>query len=628
MPSEEPGAAREHARLTELASYEVMDTAPEAAFDALVVAATLVADVSFGGIGLLDDRREWFKARVGLPTTELPREQAFSRLVVQTGRSLVIADTRTDTRLADNPYVRSGRVLFYAGFPLRSPSGTLLGALCVTEAAPRTLTAEQVQVLTTLADQAMAQLELRRQVAEAYRSRDEARRRQTVLDAVLASVDVGLLVCDERGKVLADNGFMRELVGLDTGDPDVDAYPTVAMRCWDGTPVVGDDRPVERTLRDGSYDEELQLEGPVGTRFVQTTGHSLVGPDGERLGAVIAAHDITAMREREAELSARIHDVEALAEGSRAILGGQDAGGVACDVVQRLCAAQSASLMLPTATGDLLCVASTSPAIRGLTVPLAVDSIVGATFRAQKPSFVDPERDLRTYGDAADILRQEFGPLGGALYMPLVHEGESLGVLIMTTAEEISELPTRTFGLLEIVTAELVTSLERDRLRAELASQANTDPLTGLANRRSWDERVSHAVVAAGEAPVCMAILDLDHFKDFNDSHGHQSGDLLLREAAAAWMGVVRAGDLLARLGGEEFGLLLAGCTLDDAAPILASLCASVPRGQTVSIGVSERRTGESVSTWYGRTDRALYRAKESGRNQVVADREGQAVWA
>ncbi|HEY5335976.1 MAG TPA: diguanylate cyclase [Mycobacteriales bacterium] len=626
MPSEEPGAAREHARLTELAAYEVLDTAPEPAFDALVVAATLVADVSFGGIGLLDATREWFKARVGLPVAELPRDEALSRLVVESGRAVVISDTRSDARLADNPYVRSGRVLFYAGFPLRTPSGTLLGALCVTEAAPRTLTPEQVQILATLADQAMAQLELRRQVAEAYRSGDEARHRQIVLDAVLANVDVGLLVCDERGKVLADNMVIREILGFGTGQVDLDAYRSIEMTYWDGTPTVGDDRPVERTLRDGSYDEELHLPGPGGTRYIQTTGHLLVGPGGERLGAVIAAHDITAMREREAELSARIRDVEALAEGSRAILGGHDAGGVACDVVRQLCSAQSVSLMLPTGTDDLLCVASTTPSMRGVVIPLSEQSLAGSAFREQKPAFVDPERDARTHSGTADVLRREFGPIGGALFMPLVHQGESLGVLLMTTAQEISKLPTRTFGLLEIVTAELVTSLERDRLRADLATQANTDPLTGLANRRSWDERVAAAVVAAGDAPVCMAILDLDHFKDFNDSHGHQSGDLLLREVAAAWMSGVRTGDLLARLGGEEFGLLLAGCTLDDATPLLEVVRAAVPQGQTVSIGVSERRPGESVSTWYGRTDRALYRAKETGRDQVVADRDGQNV--
>ncbi|MGH3745488.1 MAG: sensor domain-containing diguanylate cyclase [Mycobacteriales bacterium] len=628
MVSEQPEAAQEHARLTELASYEVMDTDPEPAFDALVVAATLVADVSFGGIGLLDGDREWFKARVGLPRTELPRAEALSRLVLEAGRAVILPDTRADATLAGNPYVRSGRVLFYAGFPLRTPSGALLGALCVTEAAPRTLTPDQLQVLGTLADQAMAQLELRRQLIEARRSADEASRRQAVLDSVFANVDVGLLVCDDRGTVLADNLFLRNLLGVGPAALDAEAYRSIEIQYWDGTPVIGDERPVERTLQDGSYDEELLLPGRHGTRYVQTTGHVLVGPGGERRGAVIAAHDVTAARERETELSARIRDVEALAEGSRAILGGRDAGGVACDVVKRLCGAQSASLMLPTPAGDLVCASSTTPAMRGVIVPLSATSIVGAAFRDQKRVLVDPDHDPRTYDGAADVLRREHGAIGGALYMPLVHQDQSLGVLIMTTDVEITQLPTRAFGLLEIVAAELVTSLERDRLRAELSSQASTDPLTGLANRRSWDERVAHAVVAAGDAPVCMAILDLDHYTDFNDSHGHQSGDLLLREVAAAWMRDVRAGDLLARLGGEEFGLLLAGCGLDAATPLLESLRASVPHGQTVSIGVSERRPGESVSTWYGRTDRALYRAKESGRNKVVADREDEPVTA
>lgn len=620
MGAGQQDAARERARLAELAAYEILDTAPEPAFDALAAAATVVADTSFAGVGLLDDRREWFKARVGLPRAELPRAEAMSRLVVDAGEAVVVPDTRADTRLGDNPYVRSGRVLFYAGFPLRTGAGAILGALCVTEAAPRSLTAGQMQVLGTLADQAMAQLELRRQVVEARRSEYEARRRQVVLDAVLANVDVGLLVCDERGEVVTDNAFLRDLLALDPGPLDRDAYRTIELRYWDGTPVLGDDRPVERTLLDGAFDEELLVRSVRGIRYVQTTGHALAGPTGERLGAVIVAHDVTAVREREADLSTRIRDVEALAEGSRAILGGQDACSVACDVVQRLCGAQSASLLLSTPADDLVCVSSTTPSMRGVRVPLAATSIAADALRARKPAFVNPDNDPRTYSGAADVLRREHGAVGGALYMPLVHHDHALGVLIVTTYEEISALPARTFGLLEIVTAELVTTLERDRLRAELASQASTDPLTGLANRRSWDERVTHAVADTGDSPVCMAILDLDHFKDFNDSHGHQSGDLLLREVAAAWMRNVRTGDLLARLGGEEFGLLLAGCGLADAGRLLDTLRGSVPRGQTVSIGVCERRPGESVSTWYGRTDRALYRAKESGRDRVVAD--------
>jgi diguanylate cyclase (GGDEF)-like protein len=207
--------------------------------------------------------------------------------------------------------------------------------------------------------------------------------------------------------------------------------------------------------------------------------------------------------------------------------------------------------------------------------------------------------------------------------MPLVHEDECLGVLLMTSAHELGKLPGRIFGLLEIVTAELGTRLERDRLRSELAAQASTDPLTGLANRRSWDERVGHAVIAAGKAPLCMAILDLDHFKLFNDTHGHQAGDLLLREVAAAWSAQIRSGDLLARLGGEEFGLMLPGCTVEDAMPVLNAVRLAVPQGQTVSIGLSQRRTDETVSTWYARTDQALYRAKAMGRDRVQTDADG-----
>jgi diguanylate cyclase (GGDEF)-like protein len=352
-------------------------------------------------------------------------------------------------------------------------------------------------------------------------------------------------------------------------------------------------------------------------------GRKLRGPAEELIGVVTASHDVTALRARESELSARVRDVEALAEASRAILGAGDAGKAACEAVQTLCGAQHVSLVVPS--GDaLVTVASTSANLSGFELPIDPESsVVGTAYAQRKPTFINVGSDPRTAPRAIELLRAEYGPVGSALYMPLVHEDECLGVLLMTSAHELGKLPGRIFGLLEIVTAELGTRLERDRLRSELAAQASTDPLTGLANRRSWDERVGHAVIAAGKAPLCMAILDLDHFKLFNDTHGHQAGDLLLREVAAAWSAQIRSGDLLARLGGEEFGLMLPGCTVEDAMPVLNAVRLAVPQGQTVSIGLSQRRTDETVSTWYARTDQALYRAKAMGRDRVQTDADG-----
>jgi diguanylate cyclase (GGDEF)-like protein len=116
---------------------------------------------------------------------------------------------------------------------------------------------------------------------------------------------------------------------------------------------------------------------------------------------------------------------------------------------------------------------------------------------------------------------------------------------------------------------------------------------------------------------LCVAIADLDHFKNYNDTYGHPAGDALLRELADSWRRRVRPYDLLVRWGGEEFAIALPDCPVEVAVEVLERLRASVPLGQTVSIGVAERGSEESVESLMSRADRALYDAKESGRNRI-----------
>ncbi|MFB3737785.1 MAG: GGDEF domain-containing protein [Candidatus Velamenicoccus archaeovorus] len=148
---------------------------------------------------------------------------------------------------------------------------------------------------------------------------------------------------------------------------------------------------------------------------------------------------------------------------------------------------------------------------------------------------------------------------------------------------------------------------------------AGTDPLTGAANRRAWDEELAGALVRATRdgRPVAVALLDLDDFKGFNDANGHQAGDRLLKEVASTWQGQLRASDILARIGGDEFGILLPGCPLDMAATIAQRLRDSVPEARC-SIGVAEWDFREPVERLVARADSALYEAKAAGRHRVV----------
>jgi diguanylate cyclase (GGDEF)-like protein len=155
---------------------------------------------------------------------------------------------------------------------------------------------------------------------------------------------------------------------------------------------------------------------------------------------------------------------------------------------------------------------------------------------------------------------------------------------------------------------------------AQLAALAHNDGLTGIPNRRAWELELPRemARVRRNGGRLHVALLDLDHFKRYNDQHGHQGGDRLLKEATAAWQTRMRATDLLARYGGEEFTVVLRDCTPIQAVMVLDDLRAVTPDGQTFSAGLAEWDHHEGPERLVGRADRALYEAKHAGRDRII----------
>jgi diguanylate cyclase (GGDEF)-like protein len=157
-------------------------------------------------------------------------------------------------------------------------------------------------------------------------------------------------------------------------------------------------------------------------------------------------------------------------------------------------------------------------------------------------------------------------------------------------------------------------------LYREVERLARTDGLTGVANRRAWDDELPRELARAARSgqQLCVALLDLDHFKAYNDRHGHQAGDRLLKAAAAAWQGRLRRTDLLTRYGGEEFAVLLPDCDLPNAMEIAERLRTAQPE-ITCSLGVAAWDGREAVTELVARADRALYAAKAAGRDRSYA---------
>ncbi len=171
--------ARETDRLSALDRMELMDTVPEPEFDELVETAAAICEVPISLVTLVDDRRQWFKAAIGLAISETPREIAFCAHAIQQPELMLVEDATNDPRFAENPLVTGeNHVRFYAGMPISSPDGFALGTLCVLDRVPRKLTTTQVAALKVLGRQVNARMELRLhrlQIERALAAAEEAR---------------------------------------------------------------------------------------------------------------------------------------------------------------------------------------------------------------------------------------------------------------------------------------------------------------------------------------------------------------------------------------------------------------------------------------------------------------------
>ena len=161
---------------------------------------------------------------------------------------------------------------------------------------------------------------------------------------------------------------------------------------------------------------------------------------------------------------------------------------------------------------------------------------------------------------------------------------------------------------------------EREELLDKVQDMARRDSLTGLPNRRALEEQLPQAMARARRSlsPLSVAILDIDHFKAYNDTHGHLAGDEVLRACAKAWDSALRGEDTIARFGGEEFLVLLPDTAADQAAEIIERLRARTPMEQSCSAGLACWDYSETSDDLLARADQALYLAKASGRDQLA----------
>ncbi len=236
------------------------------------------------------------------------------------------------------------------------------------------------------------------------------------------------------------------------------------------------------------------------------------------------------------------------------------------------------------------------------------------------------QESLRGYGEA-------LSGVAGRLGQDQTVSGLVQAIAVLTA--ETARAGERNRALEQQLSASVGRISKLRQTLSEAKQNATTDSLTGLCNRRGFDFRLRRAVARAraDEQALCVVLLDIDHFKRFNDTYGHATGDLVLRLVGRVIADNVKGRDTAARYGGEEFAVLLSGAELRPAA-VVAGQIRTVLDGKrltvkgmqqdggrvTISAGVAQFRAGDSAASLVERADAALYEAKRLGRNRVCVE--------
>ncbi|MFC3457405.1 PAS domain S-box protein [Massilia haematophila] len=429
-------------------------------------------------------------------------------------------------------------------------------------------------------------------ISERKRIEDELARERELLNAVLKSIDVGVVVCSREGKVTLFNRAAREINGLPLGAAAFEErerhYQLLAA---DGeTPIPGPQTPLNRALA-GELVENAEvvvrrLNGAPRTVFA--SGRALHALDGTNIGAVIALKDVTELRESARRLEASERTLRTITDNLPVLIAYID---------------REERYRFVNATYE-----------KWYGVP--VTDIVGKTVREALGD--------ELYARDADFLRR--GLAGEAVRFEARMPGPDGPRTV-----EVTALPDVQDGVCRGVYALSADVSAAKRHEEELNRLARIDLLTGLPNRRSYGERLEEALRRArrGGLPIALMYLDVDHFKQVNDTLGHAAGDAVLHEFAQRVKAAVRATDTVCRLAGDEFTVILEGLkSAEEAALVAAKILQAFARPMLLEQG--EWKVSTSIGLAYSggadigaeglgaAADAALYHAKKEGRGRYA----------
>lgn len=254
-------------------------------------------------------------------------------------------------------------------------------------------------------------------------------------------------------------------------------------------------------------------------------------------------------------------------------------------------------------------------------------------------SYPNACKDDKILGITKDLEEKKLISDSKIYALPLICEGKNVGSLVAKSTE--NEISNKDCEYLEQLSNQIAITINRANVYAEILKHATLDALTGFYNRHQLEERIKQEVANAKRqhAPLCGIMTDIDYFKNVNDTYGHATGDLVLKTIAKVIRGQLREYDIAGRYGGEEFSILLPFTKINEAQMVAERLRQAVENKPidisgvapdkeqksiniTLSLGIYEIKEKDSDDDLIKKADKALYQAKNTGRNKVVINND------
>ena len=456
--------------------------------------------------------------------------------------------------------------------------------------------------------------------AEALVAAENARRLQDqtiVTRQVVESASDAVITINDRGLIIELNPAAVRLVGRSADD----LIGSNAMGALLTSERADRARVALRELVSGereAFGMEAEIVRPDGTHVPIEAWLSVSGEPSERRVHVFA-RDITDRRLSHSRAQEHLADLDSILVAARTLSTSTDAAEsrqTICTTARTISGADVAFFFERDPETSLILMTGSTMTIPDDVVVDQEKSFVAMFFDNREATFVpDLAADSRT-----DVATARQVGVAAAYWQPVRNGEVLLGVVVLAWSTPNPVMDTRARSLMEVLSTQVAGALARSQLIEQLQEMARTDSLTGLLNRRAMTEALERDIAGSRRLnrPMSIAMIDLDHFKAFNDRFGHQAGDRLLVSAAKRWTAELRPMDTIARYGGEEFLVLLPGCDVATATVIADRLRDAVPERQTCSVGVAQWDGVESTASLVARADRALYAAKAAGRDKTA----------